>query len=228
MFSYDLHLHTRFSYDSKTDPIRLLERARAAGCKGVAITDHETAEGALYARRMNPFNDLEIIVGQEVKTEVGDVIGLFIESTLREHTFRELCQEIHGQSGLIVLPHPFKKKSEIDPEVIRAVDCIEIFNARIKEEENRKALELCEATGKPFTAGSDAHTLGEVGRGYLETADPGLTSAAVLTKNQFFGSHSPRYVHYISAVIGNRSKGTLAQAIARRGLPHGLRTRLGW
>ncbi len=206
----------------------MIKHARAMGLKGIAITDHETAEGAKYAKQINPFSDFEIIVGQEVRTEVGDIIGLFIEDNLRQSTFKNVCTEIRGQGGIVVLPHPFKKKMHVDPEIVKQVDCVEVFNARIRQEENHKAFELCREMGKPLIVGSDAHTLSEVGRATLVTTVPGLNKAHLLRQNDFTGEYSPRYVHYISALIGNYSKGTLMQLIVKRGLPHELRARFGW
>src|SRR5262245_58029039 len=76
----------------------------------VAITDHDTTEGAFialdYARQHYP--DLDIIIGQEVTTGEGDVVGLFLRSTLPKfRTALEAIQAIHQQGGLAIAVHPF-------------------------------------------------------------------------------------------------------------------------
>jgi predicted metal-dependent phosphoesterase TrpH len=106
----DLHLHTSYS-DGYMTPVETIEIiAACADLNVVAITDHDTTEGAFiardYAGRCHP--QLDVIIGQEVTTGEGDVVGLFLQSTLPYfETAAEAIEAIHQQGGLAVGVHPF-------------------------------------------------------------------------------------------------------------------------
>jgi hypothetical protein len=106
----DLHLHTTCSdgYMTPAETIEII--ARAASVTLIAITDHDTTDGAFlacdYARRHYPW--LEVIIGQEVTTAEGDVLGLFLQRSLpRFETAAAAIRAIHQQGGLAVAVHPF-------------------------------------------------------------------------------------------------------------------------
>ncbi|MCB0190477.1 MAG: CehA/McbA family metallohydrolase [Anaerolineae bacterium] len=106
----DLHLHTDHSdgYFSPQKTIDII--AEYSSLDVISITDHDTAEGAFeaqeYAHRRYPH--LEVIIGQEVTTEEGDVVGLFLQSTLPKFpTALEAIEAVHNQGGLAVAVHPF-------------------------------------------------------------------------------------------------------------------------
>ena len=73
------------------------------------------------------------------------------------------------------LPHPFDplrgltmSLEEVD-NLSRRVDIVEVFNARSPINSTAdKALEYAIRHGIPTTAGSDSHTLGEIGRTFVE------------------------------------------------------------
>lgn len=106
----DLHLHTTYS-DGYMDPVETIKLiASAATLNVVAITDHDTTEGAFiardYAGHCHP--EIDVIIGQEVTTGEGDVVGLFLQSTLPQFdTATEAIEAIHHQGGLAVAVHPF-------------------------------------------------------------------------------------------------------------------------
>jgi predicted metal-dependent phosphoesterase TrpH len=107
----DLHLHTTYSdgYMTPTKTIDIIA-CSSPSIKTVAITDHDTIDGALiadeYARHHYP--NLEVIIGQEVTTGEGDVLGLFLQATLPKfQTAAEAIGAIHRQGGLAVAAHPY-------------------------------------------------------------------------------------------------------------------------
>ncbi|MBN1992513.1 MAG: PHP domain-containing protein [Anaerolineae bacterium] len=106
----DLHLHTTYSDGYLSPPETIDFIAENTSVNVIAITDHDTTEGAFiardYARRYHP--DLEVIIGQEVTTGNGDVLGLFLHATLpKQATAAEAVNAIHQQGGLAIAPHPF-------------------------------------------------------------------------------------------------------------------------
>jgi predicted metal-dependent phosphoesterase TrpH len=113
----DTHMHTTYS-DGLMSPEDTLEIiASRTDLRVIAITDHDTAEGALlahaYAKRRGL--PLEVIIGQEFSTVDGDVVGLFLKSTLPK--FKSAAQAIdaiHAQGGLAVAVHPFSHWSTLN------------------------------------------------------------------------------------------------------------------
>ncbi len=169
----DLHTHTWASPDSLTDPRDLVERARAVGLNRVAITDHNTIEGALAAHALAP--DL-IIVGQEIDTAVGgELIAYFVWEQIPPHLPpAEAVLRLRAQGAVISISHPLdlwrgSAMGEANTlAIIDQVDALEVFNARcLRAEFNRRAAALAARYSKLPTAGSDAHTLHELGAGYL-------------------------------------------------------------
>jgi predicted metal-dependent phosphoesterase TrpH len=163
----DLHLHTGGSWDCLSDPERVLERARSLGFHRIAMTDHNRLDVAL--RMAEKYPD-EIIPGEEVKTaEKIDVIGLYLTENIPKGTpARETIERIREQGGIPYLPHPYaggkggggKFAEEFGP----LVDIVEVFNARVHPGRlNGPAEELAQRLGKLRGAGSDAHTLFELG-----------------------------------------------------------------
>ncbi|MFH1560667.1 MAG: PHP-associated domain-containing protein [Chloroflexota bacterium] len=169
-------MHTRFSPDSLMEPEDLVARCLETGLDCIAITDHNTIEGALVVQRLAPFR---VIVGEEIKSRGGEIIGLFLQEAIPKGlSSLETVQRIKEQGGLVAIPHPFDhfRRSVIDPqalqEILPYVDIVEAFNARNTfQRDNRTALELALQHDILTSAGSDSHTLVEVGRTYVEIPD---------------------------------------------------------
>ncbi len=106
----DIHIHTTYS-DGKVTPEEVVDHVvEATELRVIAVTDHDTAEGGLaaqaYARQRRL--PLDVIVGQEVTTDEGDIVGLFMQKTLPAyHSARAAIQAIHAQGGLAIAVHPF-------------------------------------------------------------------------------------------------------------------------
>ena len=203
-WSLDLNMHTRASADCLSEPADVVRRARDAGLHRIAITDHNEIAGAFEAREIDP--EL-VIVGEEVRTSEGlDLIGLFLtEHIPRGGTFREVADEIRRQGGVVYLPHPFdshRGTTEGFLEDVRdCVDVVEGFNARIHDaRRNRRAESWAAANGLPVGAGSDAHTLDEIGRARVHTR-PFADAAdfvVALSSGRIEGRSSSRLVHLAS------------------------------
>ena len=169
----DLHIHTRYSPDSLTKLPRLITACHRARLDKIAITDHNTIAGALAAQELAP--EL-IIVGQEIDTTQGELIGYFMQETVPKGlTPQQAIARLRDQGAVVGVSHPFEsvRSSALARgallEIIEQVDALEVFNARcLRQEDNRTAAEWAARYGKLRTAGSDAHTLWELGRGYVE------------------------------------------------------------
>lgn len=211
--TFDFHIHSKYSYDSLLQPRKIIRIAIKRGLSGVAITDHNTIKGGLEtlkaAKELK--SDLQVIVGNEVRTEFGDLIGLFLAEEIKSRQFDEVLDEIKMQNGFVVLPHPYKKrgdKSIISTNILRKVDAIEGLNARIHPSLNKLAQETAHKYDIPMVGGSDAHLSLEVGRArVIFPRCNDICSSEVLrralsnNKHILKGKESPHYVHYISVGI---------------------------
>lgn len=173
MLRADLHIHTRFSHDCTTPLEKLVERCLEFGINCIGVADHNTTQGALALRAMAPFI---VIVGEEIKTADGDIIGLFLNEEVPPGlTAFATAQRIRAQGALVSIPHPFDRfrSSVIRPEALEDIlplaDMVEGFNARnTLAWSDRKAIALAQAHSLAVCAVSDAHTAQEVGRTYVE------------------------------------------------------------
>jgi predicted metal-dependent phosphoesterase TrpH len=170
----DLHLHSSASPDCSSDPKRVLQRCRLLGLSPVFLTDHDTISGAASLQSAGIDR---IVVGEEVSTTEGEVIGLFLQKEVRSGlNARDTALEIKAQGGLLYLEHPYDRSrrclSEVAIEAIAdLVDIVEVFNGRSDEHSNHRADELCGILGAAPGAGSDGHSLAEIGSVYIEMED---------------------------------------------------------
>ncbi len=151
---FDLHLHSRYSFDSNLSIKKIIAAAKRSGLDGIAITDHEEFSGAEEAERVS--GDFLVIKGEEIDTEFGDVIGLFLKKKIYTKVFSEVIKEIREQGGIVVLPHP-AEHHVVTSEVLKEVDLIEIFNSRVGKASNDMARRLAKKGKKVAISGSDAH-----------------------------------------------------------------------
>ena len=166
----DLHCHTSASFDSLASPASVARAAAARGLTHLAITDHDTLDGALEARDRAP-DGLTVLVGEEIRTLEGDLIAVFLDRPIpRGLPTAEAIAAIRAQGGLVGIPHPFDRfrgsmgRRDSLIELSASVDWIEAWNARlIVGDGNVRAAELAAAAGRPGVAVSDAHTTTEVG-----------------------------------------------------------------
>jgi predicted metal-dependent phosphoesterase TrpH len=171
MVRVDLHLHTAASSDCHVEPARVADRCRTLGLGPVFVTDHETTDGAIELRRRCPG---DVVVGQEVMTAEGELIGLFLEHAVPSGLPpEETALRIAAQGGLVYLQHPYDgRRRRLSERAIERladrIDIVEVYNGRSIDEANRRAEDLCAILGAAAGAGSDAHTLPEIGAVYVE------------------------------------------------------------
>lgn len=166
----DFHIHSHHSKDCVMPVADILERARECGLDVVAITDHDSAAGGLEAREIADRYGMRVIVGEEVKSSEGEVIGLFLERTIPGGmTFADTVAAIKEQGGIVYVPHPFDRLHTIpSPQVLRAnvadIDVLEVFNSRLAFPSfNELAERFAQRYRIPAAAGSDSHVLPGIG-----------------------------------------------------------------
>lgn len=173
----DLHSHTMWSGDSTTTPGELADAVEAAALDVLCITDHNTIAGAEELRDALP---CRVIVGEELRTPAGEIIGLFLGERIPigvSHVDAALL--IRDQGGLVYVPHPFDPMRRNLPEVALyelaeegLLDAVEVFNAKTSLAGlQHRAAGFAEEHDLAGGAGSDAHVPDALGAAYVEMAD---------------------------------------------------------
>jgi predicted metal-dependent phosphoesterase TrpH len=202
----DCHLHTALSGDAVTSLDQLAERVEHEHLDVVFITDHNVTAGAVAAAERGI--GARVLIGEEIRTRDGDVIGLFLTERIPYVLpLGEVTGLVKGQGGLVYLPHPFdtgrSSLGGVAAELCASgqADIIEVFNAKIEDPAgviNGRAAELAARFGLPGGAGSDAHDPEGIGAAYLEMPDfdgPADFLAALpqATITGEYRPHAPRY-----------------------------------
>ena len=191
---YDLHIHSKYSSDGLLEVKEIVEIAIKRGFDGIAITDHNTIKGGVKSKEYETENFKEI-VGSEISTERGDVIGLFLSEEIKSNDFSRVISEIKDQNGIIIIPHPFDESRHLafhpTDKDRKYIDCIEGFNSRcIAQKYNNKAIEFGKKHKIPITAGSDAHFANEIGNAGISTDSEDLRDAILKNEIRIFGKQS--------------------------------------
>lgn len=195
----ELHIHTSYSCDSLLS-IRLLAlicKAKAIDC--IAVCDHNTISGALKAKQYFKKYGISVIVGEEIFTADGEVIGLFLKNEIPHGlSAEETAERITSQGGMIYIPHPYDAKryktvlkTDKIEKLAPVIDFIEICNGRNAESNfSKKQKEIADRYTDPVQtvriAGSDAHAWFEPGRNFMlsesyDTNSPGEFKEAMLS-----------------------------------------------
>jgi hypothetical protein len=182
----DLHCHTSASFDSLSDPVKVVRAAAARGLTHLAITDHDRIDGALRARDAAP-DGLTVIVGQEIRTRAGDLIAAFVERPIeRGLSAADAIAAVREQGGVVGMPHPFDRlrssllRDALQESLLPLVDWVEVHNARLVGGGNERAARAAREAERPGVAVSDAHTILEVAVAYSVVEGDPSTPAGLL------------------------------------------------
>lgn len=201
----ELHLHTHASKDSLITPQKLLEHCARAGIDRVAVTDHNSIDGALAAHALAPDR---VIVGEEIETTQGELLGYFMTECVPAGLEpMAAIERLRTQGAVISVSHPFDRTRSAnwsDDQLLVItpyVDAIEVFNARcFTNKPNRLAAAFAREHSLLRTVGSDAHSLLEIGRASL-SMHPFSDAAGFLAALRTARMHtrlSPVFVHLSS------------------------------
>jgi len=174
----DIHIHSSHSDGLASIP-QIMDYVQSnTDLAVIAITDHNTIEGALYAQALSDRYDFQVVVGEEVSSREGHVIGLYLQDEiLPGMSAVDTILAIEEQGGIAVIPHPFSVKGVFGPRgrglfAAAAADgafhALEVYNSLpfLVWANKVAAKTLVGGQGIAATGGSDAHVLEAVGKGY--------------------------------------------------------------
>ena len=157
----DLHIHSKYSPDSRLEPEEIVRVAQKIGLDFIAISDH------------NRFNEYKLgfptIRAEEVSSIDGHILAIFIDGEIPPRLSQaETVEMIHDKNGIAICAHPFRRVNGVRSKFSDIYDAIEAKNGRCSAACNEKASELAAELKRPVTAGSDSHFYDEIGRTYIE------------------------------------------------------------
>jgi predicted metal-dependent phosphoesterase TrpH len=165
----DLHIHSYHSNDSRSHPSKIVERAIEVGLGAIAVTDHNSWNGARDAAKVSKGRIL-VIPGAEIKTDKGDVLAIFVDEEIRSRDYLEVLDEIRSSGGVSIVPHP-ADSPKITRDLVALADGLEVFNSTCLRRSNALASKLGAELKKPGFSSSDAHMVMEIGNGRTRVAD---------------------------------------------------------
>jgi len=169
----EFHCHSVYSADSLMQIENLLAVCRKRHIDKIAITDHNCLEGALRAYQLDP---ARVIVGEEIQTTQGEILGYFMSEEIPEGLEpMEVVKRLKEQDAFISVAHPFdlnRDETHWQPGMLESLvpqlDAIEVFNARcLQRKFNEQAQDFACKHNLIEMAGSDAHSPSELGRATL-------------------------------------------------------------
>jgi predicted metal-dependent phosphoesterase TrpH len=209
----ELHCHTLVSKDSLMGYDAIIRRVQERGLGAIAITDHNRIDGARELARRAPF---PVIVGEEIRSSEGEIIGYFLTELIpRGLSPEETIRRIRAQSGLVSIPHPFDslRKSVITRDALMRVadqaDMIEVLNARVlRTYENELAETFARNIRKYPVSGSDAHIPYEIGTAWVEMEPYSDAQSFLrnLATSSWHGTVGPAWTHLFSTGAKLRKK----------------------
>ncbi|MEA4977801.1 MAG: PHP-associated domain-containing protein [Methanomassiliicoccaceae archaeon] len=206
----DLHIHSSFSLDGRTDPVTIVDVAVERGIGCIAITDHNSFEAYDLIK---DDGRLIVIPGEEVSSKGGHILAYGIDRQIQKGlSIIETIEAIHDAGGIAFAAHPYRWWSGLGEQAVldNPFDGIEAANSRSYNKDNLGSAALAAKVGCPVSAGSDAHTTRHIGFGYVTLPD-GLTSWSEVLREMMSGP--------LSAISSNRHTGsTLRYGIRSIGL----------
>ncbi len=167
----DMHIHSYHS-DGKMSPREIILEAIYKDLRVIAVTDHNTFQGAVEAARLargNPEAPL-VVIGNEVRSELGDILVYCYEPIDTPRRIVDLVDTAHSHDCLVVPAHPFDTfRMGIGDALFdysELWDAVEVWNASSSKRSNRRAMEAARILGLPRLANSDAHVPEYIGIAY--------------------------------------------------------------
>lgn len=211
-YKTEFHVHTKYSHDSGMGKWALYFIGKLRGINCFAITDHNEISGAVKYRPWLEKKGIQVIVGEEIFSNEGEIIGLFLEKKIEPGLSpEETIREIKKQNGIVYLPHPYDEKrhrtvlsNDALKQCAEHIDCAEFYNGRnIKSAFGIKQKEIVDTFGFVPIVGGDSHVFFEIGRNVCLVEEK-LTREnffEVISKAQFNQKPCLKVAHQITRLV---------------------------
>lgn len=211
-YNVEFHVHTRYSKDSFLGKVFLFLMCKIKKIDCIAITDHNEIDGAIKYKKFFERHKIDVIVGEEIFTNDGEIIGLFLKEKIEPSlSAEETIVQIKKQNGIVYIPHPYdekRNKTVIKTEILNIIykdaDLIECHNGRnIKIEFSNKQEEIANKYNIKKVVGSDAHAFYEIGRNYCVVGEKINRNniKSVISKAEFKTKKCIRFAHFHTKIV---------------------------
>jgi hypothetical protein len=186
MIKLDLHIHSQYSEDGIGSPNDIIKSLKKRGLQGMAITDHNSVDGALKSLKFAS-KDFIVIPGVEISTLDGHMIALDVKETIQKKlTIEETIQKIIELGGIPIVPHLYRNMSGIKRDklekICNNIAAIEVFNACSVPKTNLKTIKVAKEFNLGGTGGSDSHNPQFVGYGYTVVDTTDFSKDAIISE----------------------------------------------
>lgn len=198
-YKVDLHSHSIISHDGGIKAVEYEQALESGKLDCIAVTDHNETS---FARIMHQKHGDKIIVGEEITTTDGELIGLYLKDTIAPgFSALETAKRIHAQDALVYVPHPFETfrkgiQKEVLEKMTEEIDIVEVWNGRgVLRGKPKEAALFASHYELAVAASGDAHARQGLGYTYSEVEDfPTRTSLKrLLTRPLLAKRYAPPY-----------------------------------
>lgn len=196
MYKLDLHTHSTDSSDGGISEDQYIQAIDDELLDCIAITDHNSIS---LATKMHKNLGDKIIIGEEISSQQGDIVGLFLKDVIQPGmSLLETAQAIKAQGGIVYIPHPFEtvrkgiKKIDLD-SIAELVDVVETYNGRaMSQNKGPQAAVWSKLQQKPPAASSDAHGAKGLGTAFTSVKEmPSVNNLVELLSFGHLNMHRP-------------------------------------
>ncbi len=196
-FKIDLHVHSRFSGDSFSDPEDIIDRAIERSLHGIAFTEHYSYEASepVESLKEKYADKILLIRGVEFSSAEGHclIFGMNTDRKLPKYApVDEVIRIVNAAGGVVIPSHPYRGGNSMSGKIqyLEGICAIEGYNGCNLHAFNSMAVKTAKRLNIPFTGGSDAHLLTEVGACFTEFEDKVTQENFIelLKRGNYFGT----------------------------------------
>ena len=174
-FKIDLHIHTKYSGDTSAEPEDMVLHAIEANLYGIAFTEHYLYGYSEYVDELREKYGKDILIfrGVEFSADDGHCLVFGVNTDIidiRNMPMQKVVRAVNEDGGVVIPTHPFRGGYSIGERTreLEGICAVEGYNGYSHYSQNKKAVEMAEEMGIPYTGGSDAHSPEDVGACYTE------------------------------------------------------------
>jgi len=174
-FKIDLHVHSKYSGDTDSEPEEAVLHAIKANLYGIAFTEHYSYEVSEFAEKLKEkYQDrIKVFRGVEFSSADGHCLVFGVNTDrldIKNASIEEVVQVANEKGGVVIPTHPFRGNNSMGDRIrkVKGICALEGYNGYSHHSQNKKAVRAAEELSLPYTGGSDAHAPREVGSCYTE------------------------------------------------------------